>query len=72
MSIDPREATASLNDIADVERRTRQAIFYFGSSTIFVMWGLLVACGYALGDANVGYVANGWPNAPPALADTAM
>jgi hypothetical protein len=48
MSIDPREATASLNDIADVERRTRQAIFYFGSSTIFIMWGLLVVCGYAI------------------------
>ncbi len=48
MSIDPREATASLNDIANVERRTRQAIFYFGSSTIFIMWGLLVVCGYAI------------------------
>jgi hypothetical protein len=48
MSIDQREATASLNDIADVERRTRQAFFYFGSSTIFIMWGLLVACGYAI------------------------
>jgi len=48
MSIDSREAAASLNDIADVERRTRQGLFYFGSSTIFVMWGLLVACGYAI------------------------
>jgi hypothetical protein len=50
MSIDPREATASLNDIADVERRTREAIFYFGSSTIFIMWGLLVACGYGIAE----------------------
>lgn len=48
MSIDAREATASLNDIAEVERRTRQALFYFGSSTIFVMWGLIVAVGYGI------------------------
>jgi hypothetical protein len=48
MSIDSREAAASLNDIADVERRTRQALFYFGSSTIFIMWGLLVAAGYGI------------------------
>jgi hypothetical protein len=48
MSIDSREAAASLNDIADVERRTRQAVFYFGSSTIFIVWGVLVACGYGI------------------------
>ena len=50
MSINAREAAASLNDIADVERRTRQAFFYFGSSTIFVVWGVLVACGYGIAE----------------------
>jgi len=29
-----------------VERRTREAVFYAGSSAIFVLWGVLVACGY--------------------------
>ena len=48
MTIDPREASATLQDIATVERRTREAIFYGGSSTIFIIWGVLVACGYAL------------------------
>jgi len=48
MSIDPSEAATSLHDIATVERRTREAVFYAGSSTIFVMWGVLVACGYGL------------------------
>jgi len=48
MTIDPGEASASLHDIATVERRTREAIFYSGSSAIFVMWGVLVGCGYAL------------------------
>lgn len=48
MAIDPSEAAASLRDIATVENRTREAIFYSGSSTIFIMWGVLVACGYGL------------------------
>src|SRR5215510_6092822 len=48
MTIDPNEAATSLKDIALVERRTREALFYGGSSTIFIMWGILVACGYGL------------------------
>jgi hypothetical protein len=48
MTIDPSEAANSLQDIATVERRTREAVFYAGSSTIFIMWGVLVACGYGL------------------------
>src|SRR5262245_7290152 len=48
MSIDPSEAASSLQDIATVERRTREAAFYGGSSTIFILWGVLVACGYGL------------------------
>ncbi|HSV23583.1 MAG TPA: hypothetical protein VLJ17_11200 [Xanthobacteraceae bacterium] len=48
MTIDPGEAAASLQNIAIVEQRTREAVFYAGSSAIFVMWGLLVACGYGL------------------------
>ena len=48
MTIDPSEAAASLRHIATVEQRTREAVFYAGSSAIFVVWGLLVACGYGL------------------------
>ena len=48
MTIDPNEVTTSLQDIATVERRTREAMFYGGSSAIFIMWGVLVACGYGL------------------------
>src|SRR5712672_202150 len=48
MTIDPTEAATSLHDIATVERRTREAVFYSGSSAIFIMWGVLVACGYGL------------------------
>src|SRR5215470_14632417 len=46
MTIGPNEAASSLRDIALVERRTREALFYAGSSTIFIMWGILVAGGY--------------------------
>jgi hypothetical protein len=48
MTIDPREAATSLQDIAAVERRTREAVYYAGSSMIFIMWGLLIACGHGL------------------------
>ena len=48
MTIDPTEAATSLQDIATVERRTREAMVYTGSSVIFIMWGVLVACGYGL------------------------
>jgi len=48
MTINPSEAATSLHDIAAVERRTREAVFYAGSSAIFIMWGSLVACGYGL------------------------
>jgi hypothetical protein len=48
MTIDPGEAATSLQDIAAVERRTREAVFYAGSSLFFIMWGALVACGYGL------------------------
>src|SRR5262249_48119543 len=47
MTVESREAIASLQDIAEVEKRTREALCYSGSSTIFIVWGLLVACGYA-------------------------
>jgi len=50
MAIDPTEAASSLKDIAAVEQRTHEAVFYAGSSTIFIMWGLLVACGYGLAE----------------------
>jgi len=48
MTIDPNEAATSLKDIAIVERRTREAMFYGGSSQIFIMWGILVAGGYGV------------------------
>jgi hypothetical protein len=46
MILESREALALLQDIADVEKRTREAMFYSGCSTILIVWGLLVACGY--------------------------
>jgi hypothetical protein len=48
MAIDPSEAAVSLQDIATIERRTREAVNYAGSSVVFIMWGLLIACGYGV------------------------
>ena len=66
MTIDPNEAAASLQDIATIERRTHEAIFYAGSSTIFVMWGILVASGYGLMELYPRSAVIIWP------ADTAL
>jgi hypothetical protein len=48
MTIDPSDAAVSLQNIATVERRTREAVNYAGSSVIFIIWGLLIACGYGV------------------------
>lgn len=48
MTITPGDAATALQDIAAVERRTREAVYYGGAGLIFVMWGVLIACGYAI------------------------
>lgn len=48
MSIDRDSASASLAEIASVERRTREALIYAGSSWSLLVWGVLVAAGYVL------------------------
>jgi hypothetical protein len=59
MTIDPREAATSLQDIATVEKR--EAVFYAGSGVIFITWGVLVACGYALTEFNPRAAWIIWP-----------
>lgn len=48
MTIDPNEAASSLSDVASIERRTREALYYAHSGTTFMMWGLLTGIGYVL------------------------
>jgi len=60
MTLDTREARISLQDIADVEKRTREALCYSGSSAIFIMWGVLVACGYAAMTWQPGWARTTW------------
>ncbi len=43
MTIDPETAAASLQDIADTERRARESVFYSVVSSILILWGVLVA-----------------------------
>jgi hypothetical protein len=50
MTLDPSEAAVSLRDIASVEQRTREAVFYGGSSAIFILWGVLAIVGHALAE----------------------
>jgi hypothetical protein len=46
MTIDPKLAAAALDDIAGVERRTRQALVNAHAGTILLFWGVLVTLGY--------------------------
>lgn len=53
MSLDPetvdREtAASSLTDIERVERRTREALWYGGSSAFLIMWGVITLVGHAV------------------------
>jgi hypothetical protein len=48
MTLDPKEAAASLGDIEAVERRTRETLFYFGNSPVLILWGVLYVAGYLL------------------------
>jgi len=60
MSIDRDEAATSLNDIADIERRTREAMFYAGASPILILWGVLLAIGNVGGWLLGHHPVQGW------------
>jgi hypothetical protein len=46
MTVRPDDAAAALEEIAAVERRTRETLFYAGSSSIFIVWGVIGVVGY--------------------------
>ena len=58
--IDPRAAASSLSDVARVERRTREAVRYFGASYFLFWWGGLSTIGYLLGHFRPMGAALGW------------
>jgi len=60
MTIDPKEAAASLDDIAATERRTREAMFYAGSSDILILWGVLSLIGNLLNWFRPAWSGYGW------------
>ena len=62
MTIDPREAASALDDIAGVERRMREALYYGGSASILVVWGVVWAIGHVItqfspANANLAWLA---------------
>jgi hypothetical protein len=60
MTIDPKEAATALSDIARIERRTHQSITYEHSSRQFLLWGVLVVCGYVFSFVEHAYAGAGW------------
>lgn len=48
MAIDPEDAAMSLTDVERIERRTRAALYYGGSSAFLIMWGVLTTIGHVV------------------------
>ena len=40
MTIDPREAASALDEIAGIERRVREALYYGGSAGLLIVWAI--------------------------------
>src|SRR4051794_34246044 len=60
MTIDPADAAASLRDIASVEQRTRQTIFYATSGWILMLWGAVSALSYVITEFLPRWTAPVW------------
>jgi len=48
MTLDPKEAATSLDDVAAIERRTREALYYASTSEVLLLWGVLTVVGNLL------------------------
>lgn len=60
MMVDRKEASAALGEIEAVTRRVRQSKFYRISSTIMVLWGVLVALGNLITFAAPAWAGFAW------------
>src|SRR5215472_13355301 len=60
MTIDPKEAASALGDVAAVERRTREALYYSGASIILVLWGVAWAVGHTITFAAPPLATTAW------------
>ena len=60
MTTDDSGAAASLEDIARIERRTREALVYGRGGAILILWGVLTAAGYLLEYFNPADAGRQW------------
>jgi hypothetical protein len=61
MTLDPKEAAASLDDIAAIERRTRETLYYGRVADVFLLWGVLTVGGHLLNWFVPSSLAWAWP-----------
>jgi hypothetical protein len=60
MSIDRDSASASLEEIAVVQRKTREALTYGGASTSLLVWGGVVTAGHIVSHFHHDYHGKVW------------
>ncbi|UZE48306.1 hypothetical protein [Rhodopseudomonas sp. P2A-2r] len=60
MSIDLHEAAAALHDIDDIVQRVKRSRSYQLASLMLMLWGPLIALGYAVSWAWPRYAGYGW------------
>jgi hypothetical protein len=58
--IDKTEAAAALDDIAQIAQRVRQSLFYRVSSSVLMLWGVLVFGGYMVSFLAPRYAGATW------------
>lgn len=61
MTLDPKEAASSLDDIAAIQRRTRETRYYSGTSDVLMLWGVLTLVGHLLTWFAPRYAGWAWP-----------
>lgn len=60
MTIDSKEASAALSDIAAISRRVRQSRLYRLTSLMLILWGAVVAAGYVASYLWPAWAARAW------------
>ncbi len=60
MTLNPNDAATALDDIATVQRHTRDTLIYGRAAVFFILWGVLLAIGYVVSFVAPAFAETGW------------